>query len=130
MGARTSEIDMKNIDEQIHEILIEMMKARHEANFYLRAYTEVVNLAKSEIDAYDENYGSKIEKANDIERFEIKLDLLKARATLKALEKVSSLIKREADKSTRRDNELSEKLKQFCKRHQIDWNQYITPEEE
>ena len=121
---------MKNIDEQIHEILIEMMKARHEANFYLRAYTEVVNLAKSEIDAYDENYGSIIEKANDIERFEIKLDLLKARATLKALDKVSSLIKREADKSTRKDNELSERLKQFCKRHQIDWNQYITLEEE
>ena len=120
---------MKNIDEQIHEILIEMMKARHEANFYLRAYTEVVNLAKSEIDGCDENYGSKIEKAN-IERFEIKLDLLKARATLKALDKVSLLIKREADKSTRRDNELSERLKQFCKRNQIDWNQYITLEEE
>ena len=42
-------------DEQINEILIEMMKARHEANFY---------------------------------------------------------------------------LKQFCKHHQIDWNQYITPEEQ
>ena len=45
---------MKNIDEQIHEILIEMMKARHEAK----------------------------------------------------------------------------RLKQFCKRHQMDWNQYITLEEE
>ena len=29
---------MKNIDEQIHEILIEMMKARHEANFYLTQF--------------------------------------------------------------------------------------------
>ena len=121
---------MKDIHQQIQEILLEMMTARQEVNFYLKANMEIMNLAKKELDDYDEKYASKIEEADEKEKFEMKMELHKGHTILKALDKLSTLIKREVDKSKRRDNELSEQLKQFCKRHQIDWNQYISNNEE
>ena len=117
---------MKDIHQQIQEILLEMMTARQEVNFYLKANMEIMNLAKKELDDYDEKYASKIEEADEKEKFEMKMELYKGHTILKALDKLSTLINREVDKSKRRDNELSEQLKQFCKRHQIDWNQYIS----
>ena len=121
---------MKDIHQQIQEILLEMMTARQEVNFYLKANMEIMNLAKKELDDYDEKYASIIEEADEKEKFEMKMELHKGHTILKALDKLSTLIKREVDKSKRRDNELSEQLKQFCKRHQIDWNQYISINEE
>lgn len=119
---------MNNIDRQINEILSAMLMARHEANFYLRLNAEVMSFVKKEMEDYSEKYLDNPEESDDKAKFEMKIALQKSQVTFDAMDKVTAFIKREADKSLRRDNELTERLKQFCKRHQIDWEEYIALE--
>ncbi len=119
-----------NIDKQIHEILSAMLMARQEANFYIRLEGEVISFVKKEMGDYGETCLNNPEEPDDKELFEKKVALMKAQVTLNAMNRITALIKREADKSLRRDNELTERLKQFCKRHHIDWEEYLALEKE
>lgn len=41
--------DMKDIDEQINEVLRNILMARHETNFYSRTHSTVIEMVKKEI---------------------------------------------------------------------------------
>ena len=111
-----------NNDTEIKKELYRLVITELEAGLVYKYYT---NQATSMLKAQNESMetlirSAKVEDLTDAEREQLRFKLRQSELENNACREIITLIQRLADKAYRRVNEAEQKLKAFCKRHNIE----------
>lgn len=115
---------MKDIRKELMTHTGNLLMAKYEASCLSEICSDLMDRMETELNTYDENYLKDSENEQLNEQCKKLLDVRISLTRARKIKSIIDMVRKEIAKSERKENELELRLKQFCKRNNLNPEDY------
>ena len=102
----------------------DLLMAKYETDCLMKLYSDLIDRMEKELNTYGDDYLREAEHAEYKVRVEKMLDVKTSLTRAKTIKRIIDMVNKEISKSQRRENGLTIRFEQFCKRNNLNPEEY------